>query len=100
MLESFRNGGSSKSIKLYNDTTKVKCKVYEDNMGVCQIANVPKLHPSTRHLNTKYHHFRTYVDDGTVTVTHLNTELQPADMLTTPLPTELHERHCRKIMGW
>jgi hypothetical protein len=40
---------------------KVFCRAFEDNSGAVELSNVPKLRPSTKHINTKYHHFREYI---------------------------------------
>jgi hypothetical protein len=45
-------------IRMLNARPKVHCKVFEDNAGAIEIANVPKMRPRTKHLNIKYHHFR------------------------------------------
>jgi hypothetical protein len=37
-----------------NATPKIHCKVFEDNAGAIEIANVPKMRPRTKHLNIKY----------------------------------------------
>jgi len=49
-------------------TPKIHCKVFEDNEGAIEIANVPKMRPRTKHLNIKYHHFCEVQgkDDGVV----------------------------------
>jgi hypothetical protein len=39
----------------------VHCQVFEDNTGAIELAKVPKMHPRTKHLNIKYHHFREHV---------------------------------------
>lgn len=33
----------------------VRCKIFEGNEGAVEMANVPKMHPGTKHLNIKYH---------------------------------------------
>jgi hypothetical protein len=81
-------------------TPKVHCKVFEDNSGAIEIASVPKMRPRTKHINIKYHHFRGHVDRGEITIHRINTEDQPADILTKPVnPTTLN-KHVKFIMGW
>ena len=65
-----------------------------------EIAKVPKMRPRTKHLNIKYHHFREEVKKGTVSIYHVATGEQMADMLTKPLDEALFERHRKKMMGW
>jgi hypothetical protein len=89
-----------KSIDIRTNTPIIRCTVYEDNEGARAISNLPKVRPRTRHLNTKYHHFRDHVDRGTITVAPIDTTHQPADMLTKPLRPELLRIHRRKVMGW
>ena len=87
-------------ISVLNATPKVHCKVFEDNAGAIEIANVPRMRPRTKHLNIKYHHFREEVNKGTVSIYHVKTEDQMADMLTKPLDQRLFEAHREKMMGW
>ena len=82
----------------FND--RVHCKVFEDNEGAIEIAKVPKMRPRTKHLNIKYHHFREEVKKGTVSIYHVATGEQMADMLTKPLDETLFEKHRKKMMGW
>ena len=78
----------------------VRCKVFEDNSGALEMLQIDKYHPQTKHLNVKLHHFRSYVDDKTITIHKVDTSEQAADFLTKPLPVEPFER-CRKYtMGW
>jgi hypothetical protein len=60
-------------IPVLNQQPKVMCKVFEDNAGVIEIANVPKMRPRTKHLNIKYHHFREEVKRGTIRIYHVVT---------------------------
>jgi hypothetical protein len=39
----------------------VKCKAFEDNNGALEMATIHKLRPRTKHINVKYHYFRTAV---------------------------------------
>jgi hypothetical protein len=38
-------------------STKVHCKVFEDNSGAIKIAKFPKYRPRTKHLNIRLFHF-------------------------------------------
>ena len=61
-------------IPIINEKPNVKCKVFEDNAGAIEIANVPNMRPRTKHLNIKYHHFREEVKKGTINVYHVGTK--------------------------
>jgi hypothetical protein len=36
---------------------KVHCNPFEDSSGAVEMVNIPKMHPRSKHINTKYHHF-------------------------------------------
>ena len=80
--------------------TTVKCKAFEDNTGALELANVPKMRPRTKHINIKYHHFRHHVDRGDISVQHVGTEEQVADIFTKPLAAELFVKHRKALLGW
>jgi hypothetical protein len=89
-----------KNIPVLNATPKIHCKVFEDNAGAIEIANVPKMRPRTKHLNIKYHHFREEVKKGTISIYHTRTEEQIADIFTKPLPEQPFMKFREKMMGW
>jgi hypothetical protein len=83
------------------DTTpKVHCKLFEDNSGAVELANVPKMRPRTKHINVKYHHFRKFVADKLISVIKVTTQEQLADILTKNLPLEKFVKFRQKICGW
>jgi hypothetical protein len=42
----------------------------------------PKMRPITKHINTKYHHFRQQVQEGRIVIEAIGTEDMLADILT------------------
>ena len=64
---------------------KFFCKVWEDNQSCIKVAESPKFTPRTKHIALKYHHFRRFVSDGTVTIFPISTLEQTADIFTKPL---------------
>jgi hypothetical protein len=87
-------------VPVLNATPKVRCKVFEDNAGVIEIATVPKMRPRTKHLNIKYHHFREEVRKGKVSIYCTRTEDQIADIFTKPLPEASFVKFRERMMGW
>jgi hypothetical protein len=83
-----------------NQQPRVTCKVFEDNAGAIEIANVPKMRPRTKHLNIKYHHFREEVKQGSKSVYHVGTKEQVADIFTQALDEGFFTKFRRRIMGW
>jgi hypothetical protein len=78
----------------------VFCRLFEDNAGAIHLAKVPKMRPRTRHINQKYHHFREWVKSGKIEILPIDTEEQPADLLTKPLDLALFLKHRFKVLGW
>ncbi len=89
-----------KGIQMSAKPCKIHCRIFKDNEGAIEIAKVPKMRPRTKHLNIKYHHSREEVKKGTVSIYHVATGEQMADMLTKPLDETLLAKHRRKMMGW
>jgi Reverse transcriptase (RNA-dependent DNA polymerase) len=79
---------------------EVRCKLFEDNSGAVELANVPKMRPRTKHINTKYHHFRAYVAKGMIKVLKIGTEEELADILTKNLREDLFLKFRKWICGW
>ena len=80
--------------------TKVYCKAFEDNSGALELATVPKMRPRTKHINIKYHHFRSHVNNGSITVHKIDTAEQPIDITTKPLASVPFKKHRKFILGW
>ena len=83
------------------DRTKasVQCKVFEDNSGAIEIATNHKWRPRTKHLNCRLHHFWSYVPHS-ISIQHIPTDKQPADMLTKAVDQSTLSRHRTWLMGW
>ena len=95
MKEMSKNG-----FPINNTEGKVFCQVFEDNSGAVEMAKHHKYRPRTKHLNVKLHHFRDYVNRGEISIHHIDTGSQPADLLTKSLNENLTNKHRRMIMGW
>ena len=82
------------------DVPKVHCTVFEDNVGALEMARLPKMRPRTKHLCVRLHHFREHVRKKLISIHHIATELQIADLLTKPQPVALFVAQRAKIMKW
>jgi hypothetical protein len=75
----------------------IRCTMFEDNEGTVQMANVPKMHPRTKHWNIKYYFFSQYVENRMLQVLFIPGEEQIADIFTKPLEESILLPH---ISGW
>ena len=87
-------------LPIYNPDPKVKCKVFEDNESCIAMAKAQKFTPRTKHISIKYHHFRSYVDRGAVSIEHISTTEQIADIFTKPLTEQPFTYLRKKLCGW
>jgi hypothetical protein len=74
--------------------------LYGDNMGAITTATNPDGHRTvrSRHIDIRYHITREALANGTLRLQYVRTADMTADILTKPLPFELHQRH-RANMG-
>ena len=70
----------------------IRCTLFEDDKGAEELAKVPKNRPRTKHIATKYHHFRESVKNGTLLVKRVETPHQLADIFTKALPKQSLEK--------
>ena len=78
----------------------VRCTLFEDNSGALELARTPKMRPRTKHINIKYHHFRDHVRRKLISIEHVATEDQVADIFTKPLPVVAFLRHRKSLQRW
>ena len=79
---------------------KVFCKAFEDNSGALEMARMPRMRPRTKHINCAYHHFRSHVALGKITIHAISTEDQVGDLWTKPLGMELFHKFTKVAFGW
>jgi hypothetical protein len=84
---------------VHTTTAKVHCRVFQDNSGAIEIANNPKYRPRTKHINQRFHFFRSYVGKN-ISVHPIATADQVADTLTKPLSESLFVKHRFVLQGW
>ena len=90
----------AKKFPVHSATPSIKCKVFEDNRSCIEIAANHKTRPRTKHLSVRLHHFRSHILNNTITVEHVSTKHQLADIFTKALPKDQFEYLRNQIMGW
>ena len=74
-----------KIFSIETELPKVHCTIVEDNNSCIELVKCPKMRPRTRHIGLKFHHFRSKVQEGVVTVQYVDTKHQIADIFTKAL---------------
>ena len=75
----------SEVIELHLLTPKMKCKIFEDNESCIVMARSNIFSPRTKHIALKYHHFRRFVEEKILSIEHIQTNEQTANILTKPI---------------
>ena len=87
-------------LPIITEKAKVHCTVFEDNNGCIELVKCPRMRPRAKHIALKYHHFRSKVKEGVISVYRVDTKMQRGDLLTKVL-AEPQFTHLRSlIMGW
>ena len=72
-------------IKQLNIENKEKFYLFTDSLSAIGLANNPKHHAKTKHINIQYHFIREHITNDTIQLSHINTKEQLADVLTKAL---------------
>ena len=78
-------------LKEYNVEQDVMT-LYCDNMSAINISKNPVQHSRTKHIDIRHHYIRDLVDDKVITLEHVATEEQVADIFTKALDANQFER--------
>ena len=68
-----------------------------DNIGAVYLAKNATTGNRTKHIDTRYHFVREYVEDGIIKVRFVRSEENHADIFTKNLNIEKFEKHCEAI---
>ena len=74
------------SLPLCSTTPILRCKKIEDSMSCEKMANNHTTWPCTKHLTLRLHHFHSHIVNKIITVKHISTKDQIADVFHEPLP--------------
>ena len=67
-----------------------KIKVFCDNKSTICLSNNPEFHSRTKHIDIRFHYVRETIDTHSITIEHIPTENNLADILTKGLPRIKH----------
>eukprot|EP00957_Ditylum_brightwellii_P184817 14076999-Ditylum_brightwellii.AAC.1 len=68
----------SRIIEVRNACPKVQYRVFEDNAGTLEEAKVHKMRLHANHINTMYHHFRSWVHSDHISLCVIKGKNQPS----------------------
>ena len=83
-----------------NSIPKMKCRVFKDNMSCIEISKNHCTQPRTKYLSVRLHHFWSHVINKTISIEHISTKEQIAEMFTKPLPRDQFQKLCDRLMCW
>jgi hypothetical protein len=89
-----------KGFPMFHPTPKVVCRTFEDNKSCIEIATNHRTRPRTKHLSVRLHHFRSHIVQRTITIEHISTKEQLADIFTKPLPRDQFRKLRNRLMSW
>jgi hypothetical protein len=79
----------------------IKSTVFEDNNGAIFTAKSVKMTPRTKHIEVKYHFFKSHINDESgITLGKIDTNLQKADIFTKGMAPQKFVIMRRLLCGW
>ena len=96
LLDELKQG----SFTVNRNVPKITCRTFEDNKSCIEIATNHKTRAGTKHLSVRLHHFRSHVVTKTITIEHISTKDQIADIFTKPLPRDQFCKLRARLMLW
>ena len=80
---------------------QIHCCTFEDNAACIEVAtSKAKIRLRTKHLAVHLFHFRDHIEKGHISIEHVPSGDQLADIFTKPLPHDQFRRLHDQIMGW
>ena len=72
--------------------------IFEDNQGEAQLSQNPVSNSNSKHIDVRHHVLRELVRQGDISVSHVPSEYQHADILTKALAFDVFAIHRRFLM--
>ena len=73
--------------------------IFEDNQGTVQLSQNPVSNSNSKHIDVRHHCLRELVRQGDISVSHVPSEYQHADILTKALAFDVFAIHRRFLMS-
>ena len=72
----------SSHVEINKEVPQIKYRLFEDNESCIKAAKALILILRTKHIVLEYHHFRSYVNEGLISIKSIRIDKQNADTLT------------------
>ena len=69
-----------------------------DNAGAVALSKNPVYHERSKHIGLRHHYLRERVEDGTISLLHIPSTNNLADLFTKPLPRDQFQK-LRSLLG-
>ena len=73
--------------------------IHVDNMGAKYIAENLVNNKRTKHIDIRYHFIRHYIQEKTISLLHVPTHVNLADIMTKALPASTFRKLSRMLLG-
>ena len=80
-------------------TVELPIEVNVDNIGAIYLSKSATSSNRTRHIDTRYHFVREYIENGILKIVFVKSEDNDADIMTKNLCIRLYDKHRRAIMN-
>ena len=70
-----------------------------DSLSAMDLASNPKINDRLKHIDIAYHFVRELIEDGTLTILHVASKENCADLCTKGLPRPTHDYLCTLVFG-
>ena len=84
---------------LLGDAVDGPIQIYGDNQGSLDVVRNPVKHNRTKHIDIRYHFIRELYQSQIITVDHVGTEENIADVMTKAVPRHKYEKFRRSLFG-
>jgi len=85
-------------MEFLGEKVKYPITVYCDNVGAIYLAYNEKISRRTKHVDTRTHFVRNYVENGTIKIIFVRSEDNDADVFTKNTSENTYDKHTREFM--
>ena len=88
---------AAKTVEFLGMEVNYPIEVFVDNIGVIFLSKTAKTNNRTKHVDTRYHFVREYIENGVLKVIFVKSKDNVADIMTKNLPKQDFVRHVENL---